>query len=40
MPAEERERFRRAMLPIYEKYCADDMDMIEAIEAEAGKMTD
>jgi tripartite ATP-independent transporter DctP family solute receptor len=40
MPAEERERFRKAMLPIYEKYCADDMDMIEAIEAEAGKMTD
>jgi tripartite ATP-independent transporter DctP family solute receptor len=40
MPEEERERFRKAMLPVYEKYCADDMDMIEAIEEEGKKMTD
>jgi tripartite ATP-independent transporter DctP family solute receptor len=39
MPEEERERFREAMQPIYEKYCADDMDIIRAIE-DAGEISD
>lgn len=38
MPIEERIRFREAMMPIYQKYCADYMDVIERIEAEGEKM--
>ncbi len=36
---EEKERFREAVTPVYEKFCADDMDMIEAIVA-VGKDTE
>ena len=38
MPTEERLRFREAMMPIYQKYCADYMDVIERIEAEGERM--
>lgn len=38
MPEEERIRFREAMMPIYQKYCADYMDVVERIEEEGEKM--
>lgn len=36
LPAEEKARFQAAVLPLYEKYCSDYMDIIEAI-IEVGK---
>ncbi len=34
LPMEEKERFRNAMMPVYQKYCADYMDVIERITKE------
>ena len=39
MPAEERLRFRQAVEPLYEKFCADYMDIVERI-AEEGEKTE
>ena len=38
MPEEERIRFREAMMPIYQKYCSDYMDVVEWIEEEGERM--
>ena len=34
LTAEERKRFRNAVMGVYEKYCGDSMDVIEKITAE------
>ena len=31
---EEKQRFQEAMMPVYQKFCAEDMDLIDAIVAE------
>ncbi len=35
LPTAERERFIEAVLPLYQTYCGDDMDIIDAIRAQA-----